>query len=395
MIKAELAGKVPTIANWEDILTSDVFGLVSYLERRKIWKGLAKELGITLTVEKAENTVFEFWPKLYGNVEPDIVIYAGRYILIVECKYGTGFGKNQIVRETAAGLKLLKASTEHDKLLVLGVSTDLFEPGFFKELRKEYKGKGVKFEYLRWQQIKVCLESLVSDSDSVTMRLVEDLSQVLDRRGILSYSGFDIKGLRKVRDAKRPAHEMLNNLKSLQEDLLVSLKQHDIDSRYPGRWHDEHFNTNAYKWPTMPGFAMLDFLSTEWPSSIFWQRRFLYVKLMLAIETGKIWVGYYFRVLDNEYRGILKNRVKEIRTFVRDYPASIVVQKDVDLKRRSRLTFEKVTYGEITSEGFFDKVTFIEIFKRMDADTDVGRMARTLIDICDFVNQSELLPIVD
>jgi hypothetical protein len=395
MLKAESAGKCPKIEKYEDIITSDVFGLISCLDRRTIWKGVAKKLGMGLSIEEAENTVFEFWPERQTGVEPDLVIYAGRYIIVVECKYKTGFKKDQIVRETKRGLKLLEKSTVHDMLVVLGVATDLFEPGFFEGLREQFKLKEVRYKYIRWQQIRVYLEGMASNSDQVTTRFIGDLSQVLDRRDILSYSGFDIKEIRKIRDATKPAHSMIRNLGSLQGDLLAALDQHNIDSQYPGKWHDENFNTTAFKWPAMPGFAMLDFRSSEWSSLISWRRRCLYVKLMLAVETGKLWVGYYYRVWNSGDRELLKSCTKEIKAFAKEYPASIIVQRDDKLRRKSRLEFEKVTPGAIVSEGFLDNVTFIEVFRRMDAEAGVSEIAQTLIDTTEFVNLAEFVPLSD
>ena len=60
MLQAQLHGKIPTQEFAEDVMTSDIFGSLDYLNRYLVWRKFAGDLlDISLTREQSERTDFE------------------------------------------------------------------------------------------------------------------------------------------------------------------------------------------------------------------------------------------------------------------------------------------------------------------------------------------------
>jgi len=104
----------------EDLLTSDVFGVLKYLPRRPYLESVlatlalrnpaSKEFQDALPVirENVQRMVFQFWPNYPtpvgladGRTEPDVEIADDRVFLLFEAKLGSAFGDRQLERELA------------------------------------------------------------------------------------------------------------------------------------------------------------------------------------------------------------------------------------------------------------------------------------------------------
>ncbi len=110
MYQAELKGKLSgTNEEKEDILTSNVFSFFKYSNRKIFLYQFLKNLGLQITPEDAINAEFEFWPQYDDHTEPDVVIVVGKYYLLFEAKFLSGFGEetkdleSQIKRELKQG----------------------------------------------------------------------------------------------------------------------------------------------------------------------------------------------------------------------------------------------------------------------------------------------------
>jgi hypothetical protein len=110
LIKAELHRKVNGLEGAEDVLTSNVFGVFSYLPHEA---GLIPFLkrGLNLCGENPDfldniaDVEYIFWPKTTGfKREPDLLLILttaeGDYVtIIVECKYHSGKSNREAVEE--------------------------------------------------------------------------------------------------------------------------------------------------------------------------------------------------------------------------------------------------------------------------------------------------------
>lgn len=92
MLHALLHGKLdPRIAEphrLEDALTSAVFGT---LVMGEAWSLLASWLGVASGSDSPdEPRECWFWPRLFGAVEPDVILRLGSLLVVVEAKYRSG-----------------------------------------------------------------------------------------------------------------------------------------------------------------------------------------------------------------------------------------------------------------------------------------------------------------
>jgi hypothetical protein len=79
---------------FEDVLTSNVFGALRYLELRYGLEPVMRDLGLG----PIESASIEFWHEVDG-CEPDVIIDVGQIVVIVETKLKADFGPDQLPRE--------------------------------------------------------------------------------------------------------------------------------------------------------------------------------------------------------------------------------------------------------------------------------------------------------
>jgi hypothetical protein len=110
MYLAELCGKLSSrVERMEDVLTSNVFSFFKYSSRDIFLKKYLNKLGFDISVREAEEAEFKFWPVFEDGTEPDLVIMAGNYYLLIEAKYfsefseGTKKDEHQLLREIKNG----------------------------------------------------------------------------------------------------------------------------------------------------------------------------------------------------------------------------------------------------------------------------------------------------
>lgn len=90
MYQAELHGKLSgAVAEAEDILTSNVFSFYLYSDRVHLQQLLGL-IRVPVSLSEAEDAEFRFWPLLSEGTEPDLVLLAGSYYILVEAKLRAG-----------------------------------------------------------------------------------------------------------------------------------------------------------------------------------------------------------------------------------------------------------------------------------------------------------------
>ena len=119
MLKTQLHSKLNLshLCRWqdsEDILTGDFFGVLDYLPRQPYLRDFLECVEILndkrgrfeLAQVDWEKVEMLFWTRCPGqdeSTEPDVVLVSNRWVIVVEVKLGSGFGKNQPWREYQFG----------------------------------------------------------------------------------------------------------------------------------------------------------------------------------------------------------------------------------------------------------------------------------------------------
>jgi len=221
----------------EDLLTSDVFGVLKYLPRNPyfnavlnaivernphsvLFKKLVDKLG-----SKAESFNFRFWPSYptptgFSSTitEPDVQISGSDILIFIEAKLHSTFGELQIERELAVGLEQSKSrefflilvtlsttvpsiSVEGHRLNVLDYLKNLLPSSKIPEhIAHQLNSNFERVLYISWHAVVSAMytannqhkssEGISSEEIRRCTDLIEDLKQLMLMRGIQPFNGF-------------------------------------------------------------------------------------------------------------------------------------------------------------------------------------------------------------
>ncbi|OJT22590.1 hypothetical protein BO221_22775 [Archangium sp. Cb G35] len=235
MLKAELHGKIADDSSnaterSEDVLTSNVFGTLSYLPPAAAllpWIARATPLATharPLLPSDVQDAALVFWPKL-AEREADlllVLLLSGTVELVaIECKYHRG----KSGRARNPGNELAADDLDEEPLIACGdqladyltalrahnVRPRPYEPtkvrrvsllyvtahaappwGEFEESISQFKRPDEvrdAFYWLSWRDLFTCLPAAEAGG-SVAARIVSDLRDLLDRKGLRPFAGF-------------------------------------------------------------------------------------------------------------------------------------------------------------------------------------------------------------
>lgn len=197
MYLAELQGKLsPKVERMEDILTSNVFSFFKYSTRDIFLKRYLSSLGFNISVQQARDAEFIFWPRFEDNTEPDLVLIAADYYILIEAKYFSGFAgetpktKSQLLREINGGRREARNYGKQFHLVV--VTADSYK----KEDKLKDIPKGLKHYciWTNWQRVSWFLYSLL-ESDLYIRKedrdFATDLYDLLDMKNLRGFQGFE------------------------------------------------------------------------------------------------------------------------------------------------------------------------------------------------------------
>jgi len=171
MTIAEIRGKMKPYESMEDLLTSDVFGVLRYLPPKEglipILEDAINLQGerFTLTIEEEPQTpIFDFWPNLNESI-PDVMIKLNRHIIIIEVKYKSGkSGHFNMEEET---------------------SVDIIESAKPDQLRREF------LDLLDFKNQLVSLSLIYVTAH----RVIPEDDIISGREALIATNGLDFKGL--------------------------------------------------------------------------------------------------------------------------------------------------------------------------------------------------------
>lgn len=205
MYVAEIKGKLPpSIRQSEDLLTSNIFSFFNYSERTVYLKSLINKLGIVVNEKELKEAEFLFWPTYEDGTEPDLILIIGKYYILFEAKYYSGFGKetvtteSQLIREIKRGL--MEADNLDKKFLLVAITSDYcYKPEKFKEI-KDYKEY---FQWINWQSVaEILLKSIENDENLPNKLFASDLLRLLEVKKLRSFRPFKDLTFNEVKKVK-------------------------------------------------------------------------------------------------------------------------------------------------------------------------------------------------
>ena len=210
MYLAELHGKLSykfdkenylsqSIERMEDILTSNVFSFFKYSNRNIFLKNYLDELGFKVSVKDAEEAEFRFWPHYEDGTEPDLVIIVGKYYILIEAKYYSGFGEKtetsdeQLIREIKGGQ--LEAKNYNKEFKLIAITSDYYYKKYkFKVILPDHKKC---FEWTNWQFVSSFIDKILNRNISIVESerdFALDLYYLLDKKNLRSFQGIICAG---------------------------------------------------------------------------------------------------------------------------------------------------------------------------------------------------------
>lgn len=178
----------------EDILTSNVFGFLKYADRQVYLGAFLRELQLGLSAKDLEEAEFQFWPTYPDATEPDVVIIAGKYYILVEAKKNANFGTNseenkkQLYREYIEGSEA--ASDLEKEFILLTITSDYsFKLSKFEETPEIVSLSC--FKWTSWQKFASLLERILEKNAEIPNRLfAADLLALLERKNLREFRSF-------------------------------------------------------------------------------------------------------------------------------------------------------------------------------------------------------------
>jgi hypothetical protein len=189
MYQAELRGKLSRKnENAEDILTSNVFSFFMYAPRELFLSRLLALFGLDVSEEGVLATGFHFWPVFEDRTEPDVVMVVGDYYVLIEAKYFSGFGQDQLRREVEGGEREAGNLGKEFRLVVL--TAHYSYPA--ADLAVLPASILPRCKWVNWQAVTLLLYNIleeVKDLDEGWRLLASDLYTLLERKNLRSYAG--------------------------------------------------------------------------------------------------------------------------------------------------------------------------------------------------------------
>ena len=198
MYLAELHGKLSkNNENKEDILTSNVFSFFKYADRCIFLLEFVRSFGLNASETDARQAEFVFWPHYEDQTEPDLVLLIGKYYLLFEAKFHSGFGqetrekKHQIVREIEGGKN--EAVNLGKEFLIIAVTAHYNDNiDFKKEIPAEFI---FAVRWINWQSIAWLLYQQVENHPELpleTRLFANDLYTLLVNKRLRNFEGIKV-----------------------------------------------------------------------------------------------------------------------------------------------------------------------------------------------------------
>lgn len=401
MIKAELGGKIPSQESHEDVLTSNVFGALYYLNRSVVWQQFTREiLGLEFSAEELEATSFEFWPFLEGrnveSAEPDLVISIGDKNIVVECKLGSELYEEQLEREIEVAKEQF-GTTNDSPLHLLTITADWGEPSLISTIREKHSDINVK--WANWQTVCAQFKKIaeLSETDSSTKRMLDDLVELMHKKGLRVFMGIQDGEIELIEKSLEPQKTVYREFCILRDLLLGEFGNHGIvrNSKNDRVWRDGCSRSPASLSDWITRHLLADFRSEEWVLDKYWFSHYLlFIKLLFTEKEKPFWYGYRIEIWNEDEMIYIQDKASIIADFAiaNNYEISI---RDTEEQRAGDHVFRIISPKTFTELDFMnDDVCTIEITKRVQVgQVDPVTILGDLVILRDFINKEHLIPI--
>ena len=192
MYIAEIQGKfTPSEERKEDILTSDVFSFFKYAKREVFLHRFLKYLQLDFVISDLVKAEFIFWPSYEDGTQPHLIILVGKYYLLIEAKFFSGFGKStdlmrhQLIREIEGGK--LEAQNLNKEFRIIAVTAHYTKYHFFYD-NPEFSNYNIF--WVNWHRIALLIYDTLSRSKSLDLETIcfaEDLYKLLAKKKLKKF----------------------------------------------------------------------------------------------------------------------------------------------------------------------------------------------------------------
>ncbi|MFA6636908.1 MAG: hypothetical protein WCV56_07415 [Candidatus Omnitrophota bacterium] len=186
------AGLRGDIFRKEDILTSNVFGILKNLDIRVI-NSVLKEAGSSIILDKGASC--DFWSRYHDKTEPDIILQDDENYVVIEVKYlsdfekGTKEKKPQIIREVEGAKKEGQGKKVEYVAITREENIKWQEKIYTSEENinqiQSYINENL-VHHISWKEVlsvlQLCREN--ASIDSVSQKFIGDLVEYLEFKGI-------------------------------------------------------------------------------------------------------------------------------------------------------------------------------------------------------------------
>ncbi|MFQ6129170.1 MAG: hypothetical protein ACE5QW_09755, partial [Thermoplasmata archaeon] len=303
MILAELHGRAPdAVSRWEDPLTSNVFGVLKNIDRQL---GLGCFLRLTgipqhFSNEEYEDAEFIFWEAREskdGKIrrEPDVIIEIGSTTIFVEAKYKSSLYEEQLLEEYAVG-------KQYPDFYLVCVTDDLTEPDEVEAAREKGNIPDGRLIWVGWQMIWEELKELSRSSgiDKPSKRFVEDVIELLEKKGLTKFRPFGDVGLGEedIKRARQTLHDFMRQVFTFTRELQTRLQDTGLKKGFSWGMVDRDGTSRSSDWHkwlmTEIGPVFVDEAWKEYESD----NPHAYLFATFEMEEPSLCVGYGFRITE-------------------------------------------------------------------------------------------------
>lgn len=215
MIEAEMKGKTPKSENWEDVLTSNVFGLYELIDYKNLLDILKKSKnfsGKNLNKELSNKVIKDliFWHYEKDVGEPDIVVQCddGTFF-IIEIKYlSDGEHNKRNIKDLDSSSKDIDIMNEENGQLskyldieliknhkksdfIIYLTADYLSLKKIKKSNSSSRNQLDKIYHLHWEDFNKSLKNDIDLFFGTERKVLEKISTYLNFKGFKPWSGWN------------------------------------------------------------------------------------------------------------------------------------------------------------------------------------------------------------
>lgn len=312
----ELYGKSKT----EDVLTSQVFGIIENIDREKVLYPFLKDLGIDVSIDDINSADFHYWKtyehsKDHRKREPDVVIETKSSLIFFEVKVNSDLYLEQIKDEYEIG------ETQKKSFFLIVLTQDFIEPQPIFELKSIEKSENIF--WLNWNRVYEFFEKIINNKlDKVSNNFAKGIKELLENKGYRGFKRFDPTLYSSILNVSDTMKEFYTEIAIFIKDLSGLLSKVNIERLTTGQSHfyrdGRSTNINSPKgWCT--SYFNFVFKGKDWRKADFYRKN-LFFRIYFNSELMRVgFTGWDLKKTDRKlyekYYPIILEFLKENEEF--------------------------------------------------------------------------------